>query len=316
VVVVVAVGCSTRSPDPQPRAGSAKVVAPAPSPAAAPEPPARDPAKGLAAKADQALADNLKLDDTRPFADVAIDRDREPVRTLYFQACQAGDHRSCWMAMELAVSMGADAREAEAKVKDHCRAGDVMSCRALELYSSVDGDPAHVKAAVECEAGRSCDRAALRRECKAGYPIDCVAVVTHDERAPDQNEFAAIGRKLARDGCKLSVLEECNSLKLLSAKDDPQTRADYLSALEQTCTIGLSGCKELARAYLGADAAKARDAYERSCRFEIASEPVSGGCELLWRAYTDPGSGITEPVPGHAKQLHDWACTQHKKCWR
>lgn len=313
VVVVVLAGCSGRTEGPQPSAGSVKVVAPAP---VAPE----DPVKALVAKADRALLDAMKLDYRRPFVTEPLDL--APVRALFFKACQAGDHRSCWMTRAVArVGMPeGDAEDAQADeiVKKNCLAGDAMSCRAMKYEPNLPGDPGHIAIADACYGpnAKACDYEGLRRECHAGYPRSCSVLAHLQPKRPDLHEILATAYKLAHEGCRLGILSECEILHgdILDPSSAPIE--DRRLALEQECTLRRAHCDDLGELYLAIDPAKARDAFERQCELSTFHDMQAEACARAWRAYTDPTSGIPEPVPGRAKQLHDWACKKHKVCWK
>ena len=110
-------------------------------------------------------------------------------------------------------------------------------------------------------------------------------------------------------------MRECQTLDKFLKRTPQPARSDQLLAAEQQCTIDLN-CGPLGDLYQHVDPAKARDAYERNCQLTDFFDAPGVVCESAWRAYTDPKSGITEPVPGRAQQLHDWACEQYKTCWK
>ena len=309
VVAVMLVGCSGRAQDPHPGAGSAhpKAVAPA-----APE----DPGKALAAKADQALAESMKLDYRRPFSGARPDRD--PIRMMYFKACQRGDHRSCWMSTQLAMRQGAHdayADEAEAKIRDNCVGGDALSCRAVSKPETLPGDPAHIASAKACGTDTPCDLAAVRQACKAGFPANCFTVMTRDAKAADVPQIEEVGRKLSREGCTAGILEECSLLRNFAPMGTEGWRADQLLMVDRLCTIAYYHCELAGIIEDPAEVTKIRDAFERACQFDDPGEEGES-CHDAWRAYTDAKSGVTEPVPGRAKQLRDWVCEKDKVCWK
>jgi hypothetical protein len=312
IIVMCALGLGCGRPAPAESTISASKPA-----ASEPKDPPSAPAASLVAKAEQALKESMRLDYRRPL--ILDPVDRTAIRASYLEACKTGNPRACWMVLNVANRIGERLPyEGEAKtlVRANCIAGDRMSCRALTEASRDPGeDPNHSAAWLACNMDTTtCDFEALHRGCLAGFPANCDLWLDKQPDAPDRAELIALEVRLARDGCRKGLLSECGMLRdRLEAK--PGTPIpDRVLAAEQLCAIGLD-CNKLGALYQSTDAVKARDAYERACQLTDYVDEPSLACKDAWRAYTDPKSGITEPVPGRAKQLRDWACTQHHDCW-
>ncbi len=290
--------------------------------------------------ADQALAESARPDYRRPMLTEPIDR--SAVSELYLAACRAGDKRSCWLAMEVQDSKGV----AEALVRDNCRAGHSMSCRALpaidvkrfdadaEASAMLDdmgqvlakeridkGLPGSLGRSHSCHNGYNCDRDALQQECEAGFPNSCEDIVklderTHDMVSPDEETFAVrialITRivRLARQGCHADIVSECYQLAFWKpdVPDVPDTEADdRLFGYERLCRIGWSYCDALGDMYLAkGNREKAQVAYERACQGDPA------WCNEAVRGYLD--DHLPEPVPHRGRDLAEWACQHDEYC--
>ncbi|HET9627367.1 MAG TPA: hypothetical protein VFP84_38675 [Kofleriaceae bacterium] len=307
---MIASGCHSSSIAPR-----AEGVA-EPAAAAVSERPRSTNALALATDADQLLLQSMRLDFEQGVPAPPVDR--LPVRAMYLKACQAGDHRSCWMATSMATPNSTEpVNEAEAIIRKNCAAGDRLSCRAFgDLAKSLDDDPTHSALVYLCLNDEArCDFAGIRRECSGGFPYNCFVLTFMDSFAPDMPDIVATGITLTREGCRAGVAWECEQLeKFLGAVSHPAWD-DRVLALEQQCTIQLSNCNALGALYRSTSPDKARDAYEHGCQYKNEFDITIEACKPLWAAYTDPKSGILEPVPGRAKQLHDSACEKYRACW-
>jgi hypothetical protein len=275
---------------------------------------ARIDSTALARRADEAFAASLAADIGQPFAATA--HDREPVRTLYLDACRAGDRRACWLAAAIHPHE-ADADDvAEALVRDGCRAGDLMSCRAIHRPIAHDDLPGH--------SGRSCwgtplakrlgmhdcttcskpcdaDLAQLRDECTAGFPLSCRLVSDIDAKHPEPPLSDERVHALERDGCERGVMRDC---ELWS------TRRSRRAALKRLCELVIDRCRDLGEAAydpdLGGpsdDPVLARDAYERLCQYSPVAERAAN-CAPLIELYA---SGVVlESTPGRRDALARW----------
>ena len=235
----------------------------------------------LGARAEQALASDTRLDYDRPF--VAKPDPRAETLTLFRQACDAGDTRSCWRGLSLSDATFLDV------VANQCRRGDTSSCRALPLDEEgrppIDA-PGSAGRSLACHDPKrnGCDSAALHRECEAGFPESCRSLAA----APDATSqtgaaFEARAAALSREGCATGFVNECEEPKQLCAA----TRS----------------CARYAETLLAAnDAAGARDAFELACEYKA----TTGVCMELGIRYLD--GELAEPVPGRGQRLLDLEC--------
>lgn len=162
----------------------------------------------------------------------------------------------------------------------------------------------------------SCDFEGLRRECQAGFPSSCGTLIFSQPTAPDTATSMATLVRLAREDCRAGILHDCDLIwDVAKYHPDGITREDLILAYSQTCTLELDGCEELGKLYETSDPAKAAAAYEKACQLFDYTNVRARLCEHAWRLYTDPKSGVPEPVPGRAKQLRDWACSKYHACW-
>lgn len=269
----------------------------------------------LVQRADAALAASLKPDYGEPFAAAAPDR--SAVRALYLQACYAGDHPACWIASAIHPHELDDDPQAEARVIDNCRAGDLMSCRAIRRpVEPVDDLPGHVgrscwctwvamRSGLRCESYRkpcNADVGALRQECAQGFPFSCRAASFLDWRH-DPPDLGSRTTALERAGCDRSIEPECS---MLTTSKEPARR----QALQRLCGLAIDRCRDLGKdAYNEEltsptdDPIVARDALERLCQFSPVDERAAS-CAPIIEMYTD--GAAPEPAPGRRAALVRW----------
>ena len=250
-----------------------------------------------------------RLDYKRPFDDKPIDRSR--AMALYLEACRGGDKPACWIAMEVA---NADQWRAMALIVEaNCKAGDVMSCRALPApegtrhgFPSAPGALGREGDCEFIEEGSSCDRVAMRRECSEGFPASCRAIATSRPYVDDAPALLARAAELVDAGCKQDIISEC---RIVGSSASEQQR-EFASS--RVCALGRAWCEGIGiRALKRGDMAKARDAYERACQIHDARE---AHCAELGEMYLD--HKLVEPVPGRGQALVDWACQRILKIVR
>lgn len=283
-------------------------------------------AAALATAADRALADSVRLDYRRPETDGGLQRDN--VRQLFWDACQAGDHRSCWLSSEVRDQGAAKEQVAPAPdsiLRQACQSGDVMSCRAIHdgafiMRHRVGAGSA--ERASPCPAGDVCPMEDARKECALGFPESCRSAINGSPRPPDAAELASKAARLEREGCKAGLIDECAGLFFATSSvvangglgmdgdvDLVQARADYVLAGETLCTLTLRNCEKLSQAYGETDLTKARDAMERTCQFHALAKTRVDACAGLAVRYESEANGVIswpEPVPGRRKALQAW----------
>jgi hypothetical protein len=241
-------------------------------------------------QADEELRREEPLDLARPFRAPPVDHDRAIAG--YLDACHAGDKPACWIAMTVA---GPGAwHDAVAAVRRNCQTGDLMSCRALpeDDRGTPSSDlPGAAGRAGICDDDTACDRAALRRECDAGFAVSCVALGMSHPTEPDRDGLTTRAAGLAVAGCDASVVAECRLLLTLGS--DAQTDA----ARDRLCTLTDNDCR----------ADDPLDA-ERDCQYGAASAYTCVELGAKYLRHTFP-----EPVPGRGQALVDWGCPQLAK---
>ena len=288
----------------------------------------RRPVDDLVDKAEKLLTASVAIDYQRPMS--ATMPVREPVREAFYDACRAGDHRSCWMVREVQTAEAVDRAQqgvrpplyesdAIARTIENCRQGDRLSCSALYPgdVPKADDLPGHAGRSEGCRNYHgACDMAALARECSADYAASCVALRKRQSLDADRTALTAAARRLTREGCHAGILRDCEDAAMLYRDDlDSEQYAEEIFAREQICTISLSWCDKLGELYLPGDADKAAVAFERECQFSPNMMERARPCSDVWRKYTASRSPLREPVPGRAAQLRDWACKKYHTCW-
>lgn len=276
------------------------------------------PADALVAKAEQLLVASVALDERRPLLDAPYDR--EPVRRAFYEACRAGDVRSCWMVREVEnrnpkAKPQLYEQDAVARVMDHCRGGDRLSCYALrdDDFHDIDVLPGHYARNVECRlSDGACDLDGLARECRAGSGPSCVLLLQR-RGGPDRASILADARRFTSEACRAGIMRDCELIPELFPAD--ADRAERIVAADLDCTIGMASCVDLGKLYLSTDPAKAQEALERACQFVGAWSDPALQCEDLWRGYTAKPPVLREPTPGRAAQLRDWLCKTEGACW-
>lgn len=225
-----------------------------------------------------------------------VPRDRERALTLFFDACQNGDSRSC------AVLIGTFMRHEEERVPailaalwPRCRAGDPFSCRvasvALGTHRIAD---AEIRAACAGGNASACtmqaqdtsSNALFVKACDLGDPEACESV------SPEEPRLAERARQLRVSGCKAGyardcypddepsfrrlILEHClaGSLQdcILAIRPLPTERAIAARILTMACALEAKSCRELADFHLDASDRQveaARAALELSCFDEL-----------------------------------------------
>jgi hypothetical protein len=195
----------------------------------------------------------------------------------------------------------------EQLVDANCRAGDLMSCRALPGNTATDSQfpdsPGVAGRSFACNHPEEvhCDRALLHRECERGFPASCDAEV-------DTHGVAGAARKarilsLATTGCAAGIVSEC---RLALRTDDPE---EELKTLERACDLDFVVCDVVASKYLARhEPSRARDFMERTCQFAPGAEGACAQLGAMYLAHT-----LQEPIPGRGQALVDWGCAETLK---
>jgi len=256
---------------------------------------ARD-AAALWARAQKVLASDAPSRFDLPNGDPP--RRREASEALAV-ACQAGHRRSCWYLLHVAASDDGVAT-AFRQIVDACEHGEVWSCRALPR-----GSRPQVPRGLPGEQGRTGCRDAttdcdplLTAECRHGFPLSCEVLATRTSDASERDQLVARAGELAREGCRLGIINECEAVAI--AWPEPDRRAAY----EQLCAVQRSECDRLGALLEDEghrDAARAE--YERACQYGFVRP---GNCLELARRYL--ARELPEPVPGRGQALVRFAC--------
>ena len=276
-------------------AGCGTSAAPAPSPLSSRAQPITDPVQA----AEAAIRDDMPIDYELPFADRSERREHR-VRASVI-ACEAGHKPSCWKAMQMAP---VGQRPGLAKqVEANCRAGDVLSCRALPSspqarFPDLPGAAGRSEACENRDA--ACDRAAVRTECAAGFPTSCQALALLEPAERDSMALLARVEHLTAAGCDAWILAEC----AMSANDP----TEQIRRAKKPCQL-IGACNTVGMwAREAGNKIETRDAYERSCQYDESDEKR---CLGLGAAYLD--HELPEPVPGRGQALLDWVCRKFEK---
>ncbi|HEU4734281.1 MAG TPA: hypothetical protein VFT22_40595 [Kofleriaceae bacterium] len=249
----------------------------------------------LVARAEQALTRRWPLDYRRPFNDDPYDEDE--LASRYLAACRAGDKPSCWIGA--AIEHWDLGRPASAQVLANCRAGHLMSCRAIPEDVAAPDLPGASGRSLQCTARieeSHCDIAALRRECRTKFALSCWRLATSTVR-PESGDAQLFDRvsSLVKEDCGVGIAHEC--FQLYSDEDD------YFGP-EHRCPIDILGCSDLAEKYRKrGDLERARDLMERACQYSADAS----SCIELGDAYLT--GALVEPVPGRGEALVAWGCS-------
>lgn len=231
--------------------------------------------------ADDAFAALQRPDYRRPFKgqpDLVL-----RASELYLEACRAGDRRSCWVSKELRYS-----KPAIALMSDNCRAGHLMSCRALPPTVDDATLPGH--------AGRRCNtgecREIFKEECQKGFPRSCFEL--ESEEGADVTALRARETELATEGCRAGVLDECRFLDII-ARDEKLSRLVWT----QLCQLSVGSCnnRRFDRQI------EARDLLETACQH---GRHLEIRCALLLSRYVE--GTFSEPAPGRAGAIATFLC--------
>lgn len=281
----------------------------------------QEKAIALAKAADQALEDSVRLDYRRPELNSPVQRDN--VRKAYWEACQAGDHRSCWTAQNIRDLRPVEQQflpDAQALIRSACQAGDLMSCRTITdgPWIARHWESAKVAAGsgsdAPCPAGDTCAMLELRRECELGFPNSCQKLALSSP--PDERALRVMTTRLTRAGCKAGIVDECHTLFSSANERSDMTDADYVEISadlvlsgNMLCALWFEHCEDVWRAYRSTDLKKARDALERSCQLTALRTDQLESCSFLTDSYTDETKTLErlpEPAPGRGKELSTW----------
>jgi hypothetical protein len=268
------------------------------------EPPQRDDASArrrveLVALAGRALSKRWPLDYRRPFVtEPEPQPEDETAANLYLEACREGDKPSCWIA---ATIDGAGIERATPHVLENCRAGDVMSCRALPNHLPFGDAPGREGRSERCQApGKTCDLAALRQECEEGFAFSCWWMF---QAPPPADRLEAHALPLARAGCRATIENDCRLLWSI----DEASADDHKLSSDQLCPLRISECSGALTRYLKlGDLGRARDVAEQICQH--GGEQSRYNCLGLGEYYVS--GTLPEPVQGRGEALISWACTK------
>ncbi|CAN5770767.1 hypothetical protein BH11MYX3_BH11MYX3_27430 [soil metagenome] len=272
-----------------------QVSQPAQPPPSSVATPSGDPVRA----AEAALRDDAPIDYELPFAD-KHERREHRVHTMV-RACEAGYQSACWKAMQIAPV--AEQPPLVKRVGDNCRAGDILSCRALPVSSEqrFTDLPGAAGRSASCETqDPACDRVATRAECARGFPQSCFALSELKPREPDHRALSDRIESISETGCRAWILQECK----WSTSDAANQTFRQMQACELSFRCDHYGNSLREQGQLIA----ARDAYERACQYE---EDDKFRCLVLAEGYLDHRD--PEPVLGRGQALLDWVCLKLSK---
>jgi hypothetical protein len=278
--------------------GASPAPARAPRPAR-PAPPPPDPhaAIELRARAEEALKKGAPLDYQRPFQTPPWDR--TATAALFRDACQAGDKHACIIEAELGAGFE--------RVLANCRAGDLMSCRALppdEQAPRFPDVPGATSRSVACQKSPlvpPCDAEAVRRECEAGFAAACGELNNLDVLRSEDGRLLQRYPQMLLRGCQAGIASECEMVAQYG------TDREQLENSQLLCELQPGDCSALAYiAHAHGDATTERDSFERACQY--GGSKVLGLCAGLGASYLD--GELVEPVPGRGHALFEFACAK------
>lgn len=278
-----------------PPTGTARTT---PTPTPTPTPTVSAAPAVTRAEADRALRDDAPIDYERPFNNKPYLR--SDTTKQFHVLCEGGDKEACIVEAEL---VGYDAKFAYLHtVVANCRAGHVMSCRALPIntgghrFDDLTGAMSRLYECGNPEMPAPCNVAMLRHECEMGFPQACYNLGAHDP-SPVGDALLKKFVELSAEGCRAGIAMDCRMADLSRGVDD------RIEAGSRLCELHRDDCTALYYAYFAAhDLLKARDGYERACQYGGYAQT----CLALAGKYVD--GELAEPVLGRGQALIDWAC--------
>lgn len=250
------------------------------------------------AAAEAALRDDRPVDFALPFVEGSARR--KHLLSAFVAACDAGNNASCWKAVVIGLSPERSALLE--RVAGNCRAGDLLSCRALPIDGDERFPDAHgaVGRSAECQVhDGACDQAALHLECAAGFPRSCAALAYIAGRQEAKTLYARAER-LEDVGCRAGILSECSYFGV-----DVEKQTLYET---QYCELAASCQAAGTRLRDAGNLLAARAMYERACQYD---ENDAHRCLGLAISYLD--RTMPEPVAGRGQALLDWVCLKFEK---
>lgn len=260
ILAVIVAGCTGSATGPA-WVAPANVVAPAP-------PAAR-------------VRDWMAMDYSLPSDDASVIGPAMQELQDFLERCARGDREGCLHAIGTFGPVEPFDREVE-----HCRAGDLESCRTVAPYAPVGvlGTADHT-----CITG--CDVPALQRECDLGFPSSCHQLAEHT-----QDPIAAIrAAKLALEGCRRDRVHDCDLAKVIAPTQALRDEAATLGCRFDGSMCIVMGARFLARH----DLARARQFFELGCQRRRH-------CIGAYIGYRE--AHIPEPVPGRMAAVKEQAC--------
>jgi hypothetical protein len=252
--------------------------------------------------ADQALAELVRPDFRRPFESGDIHYAR--VRAMYLDACRGGDRRSCWMVPQLRdPDVGDRDASADQMIARNCRAGDVMSCRALPWDFELPDALGAIERSKMCGDRRpQCDLRGLEEECVHGFSRSCELASSVVSSKTEARALRKRFVELAQDGCQQGLLDECEWLRNANFGDE---LGAVMVAWKRLCLITGNYCDHAE--YLSTEPIIMRDLLEHQCQMSPTMYR-HGRCTELLEKYAK--HVFPEPVPGRFDQLRDWYCRE------
>jgi hypothetical protein len=248
-------------------------------------------------EANRLLHDDAPIDYERPIKQKPWDR--SAAAQLFHDNCQAGDKAACIVEAEiLPVEARASALTA---IETNCRAGHLMSCRALPsdahklLYPDLPGAMSRRPECHRLGQPAPCDVGMLRNECMEGFSIACIIAAAVEPPLPDSDALSARGDVLSVEGCRAGIAINC----VVAAGSDE----DVLKSAERSCDLHREYCVDVAVFYEQRnDPLRVREAKERACEYS------SGWweCISLGNDYLD--HKLEEPIHGRGQALLDYGC--------
>lgn len=244
----------------------------------------------VARYADQALHRERAMNYARPMA--GMSRARPESAFWFHELCVRGDHAACRTEAWIRDPDREGDGSAFDVVADECRAGDMMSCRALPpddvLGRGYRDLPGAMSRRLDCRywPGPSCDATALRAECAAGFPYAC-SEAAHTVLRPASATWTGLGVFFFTEACMAGVPDACRESR---AHRNDQAWLEHTCLYNDECDRGLE------------------DSLEHECQYR--GIPVA--CASLAREYRreDSDEYVDQPVWWRARQLEDWACPQ------
>jgi hypothetical protein len=169
--------------------------------------------------------------------------DRKRLRSLFRDACSAGDSGACWLSPQFFAPDGPSADESLLRQRSQCVSGDELSCRALPPDRTLEYDraiPGWAGRSLACQKPEleRCDVTMLRDECDHDFAQSCLTLVLRVSSDAERDSITLRAIELARSGCRMNVMADCHVLTVLTTSEQQWDIQPQLCVFDGHCDYG------------------------------------------------------------------------------